>query len=62
VALVIPLLERSALVLASDVSAVIVGACVLGLAGAVGSLVSAGSAARGGARRRRSPACSARQR
>jgi len=48
VALVIPLLERLRLTLASDVSAVIVGACALGLAGAGGSLVSARLAARGG--------------
>jgi SAM-dependent methyltransferase len=40
VALVVPLLERMRLVLGSDVAAVIVGACVLGLAGAGGSLAS----------------------
>jgi SAM-dependent methyltransferase len=39
VALVVPLLERLRLVLGSDVSAAIVGAFALGLAGAAGSLV-----------------------
>jgi SAM-dependent methyltransferase len=47
VALVVPLLERLGVLLGSNVSAVVVGACALGLAGAAGALLSARVAARG---------------
>jgi len=47
VALVVPLLERLGVLLGSDVSTVVVGACALGLTGAAGSVLSARFAARG---------------